>query len=108
MGAPKSDSNLLVQHWFFDSLAIIQKSSEENKGAASQKLGGHEMRPRQLVQPLIYRVGYTEVRALPWLCSVTGLMTICPGELPSHLGDKMLFLVTKVAKCVPPLSTCIV
>ncbi len=29
MGAPKSDSNRLVQHWFFESLAIIQKSSEE-------------------------------------------------------------------------------
>ncbi len=24
MGAPKSDSNRLVQHWFFESLAIIQ------------------------------------------------------------------------------------
>ncbi len=29
MGAPKSDSNRLVQHWFFESLAIIQKCSEE-------------------------------------------------------------------------------
>ena len=29
MGAPKSDSNRLVQHWFFDSLVIIQKFSEE-------------------------------------------------------------------------------
>ena len=29
MGASKSDRNRLVQHWFFETLAIIQKCSEE-------------------------------------------------------------------------------
>ncbi len=29
MGAPKSDSNRLVQRWFYESIAIIQKCSEE-------------------------------------------------------------------------------
>ncbi len=29
MGAPKSDSHRLVQHWFFERLEIIQKCSEE-------------------------------------------------------------------------------